>query len=370
MTKKGFLLLFLSLLCSLITNLFANQLPVVVISQFNAKDIATDDVDFVMDTFTTNFASLGVASIVDRSSFDVIKKELSFQDSDWSDNNKVAEMGRALNASQVVVGHLTKRAGRIFLTVKILDVNTTTIIVSHMTRVAGVDDFFDVMPSFCEELIKKSGNSLVASATKSTEVNTGAKNLIKKTPTSVSSPKKEGSKTKTSQLSKTEYEIGDIGPYGGVIFYVSEEGFKVYDGEGGFELCHYFETTTGSIGESRWGNSSIQGLENELGYGKANTYKIISNMPNLTFEACAAYRAYNYSVMDKERGWWLPSKDELDLVYKNLYKGKRRDDIGWCWSSSMNGTAEYVWKKDLRDGRCQVIYKHTEGYVVIAVHAF
>ena len=83
---------------------FGVRKPVMVIAIFDSKGFSTDDIEFVMNIFTSSFADLGVANIVDRSSFDKIKKELSFQDSDWSDSNKVAEMGRALNASQVAVG--------------------------------------------------------------------------------------------------------------------------------------------------------------------------------------------------------------------------------------------------------------------------
>lgn len=373
MTKKIFSLCFLGALCSLGTSLFCNNYPVVVISRFNAKDIAEDDVDFVMDTFTTNFASLSVANIVDRSSFDIIKKELSFQDSDWSDNNKVAEMGRALNASNVVVGQLTKRSGKIFLTVKILDVNTTTIIASHMLRVNNIDNFFDVMSSFCEELIKKSGDSLSTSSAKPSKTSGATKNIL--TTTSNASPKSEDrAKTAvdTSQFSNAKYKIGDVGPYGGIIFYVSEEGFKIYDEKGNFEVCHYFEATS-VIGKSRWGYATIKDLENELGYGKANTHKILNALPNseLTSKSCATYRAYYYHTARNEASgtWWLPSKDELELVYKNLYKGKDIKDVEWCWSSSLNGTAQYAWVKDFVSGTNR-IYDKGIAQSVIAVRAF
>ena len=121
--------------------IFATPKPVMVIATFDAKGFSEEDIEFVMNLFTSSFIKLGVANIVDRSSFDKIKKELSFQDSDWSDSNKVAEMGHALNANQVAVGQLMKRRNKIILTVKILDVNTTTIIASNIGTVDDVDSF-------------------------------------------------------------------------------------------------------------------------------------------------------------------------------------------------------------------------------------
>jgi len=142
----------------------AESKPVLVVATFDAKGVGADDVEFVMDVFTSNFANMGFASIVDRSSFDKIKKELSFQDSDWSDSNKVAELGRALNANQVATGQLTKRGANIFFTVKILDVNTTTIIASHLDKMKSIDEFFDKMPEFCNTLIAKAGGESSFSA--------------------------------------------------------------------------------------------------------------------------------------------------------------------------------------------------------------
>ena len=135
-----------------------------MVATFDAKGFSEEDIEFVMNLFTSSFANLGVVNIVDRSSFDKIKKELSFQDSDWSDSNKVAEMGRALNACEVAVGQLMKRRNKIILTVKILDVNTTTIIASNIGTVDDVDAFLDVMDSFCATLVGKAGVGMSSSS--------------------------------------------------------------------------------------------------------------------------------------------------------------------------------------------------------------
>ena len=271
----------------------AESKPVMVVATFDAKGFTQEDIEFVMNVFTSSFANLGVVNIVDRSSFDKIKKELSFQDSDWSDSNKVAEMGRALNASEVAVGQLMKRRNKIILTVKILDVNTTTIIASNIGTVDDVDSFLDVMDSFCATLVGKAGGG-----SSSSYGSAGA------------------------SIPYGKYNVGDEGPGGGIVFYTSEEGFKVYDGKGGEQVCHYLEMTPKTIGGSYWLPKCVEvgGTKEGLGYGKANTYKILELRYKLDLDEgnCATYRVSQYSTSSTKAGeWFLPSKDELDLIYKN-----------------------------------------------------
>ena len=302
--------------------------PVVVITTFDAKGISEDDVEFVMNSFTTAFTDLGVARVVDRGSFDKIRGELSFQTSDWSDSKKVAELGRALNATQVVIGQLMKRGANFFLTVKILDVNTTTVISSHLDKVGSIDDFFEKMPEFCKKLVAKMSDAKAFSS-----VSDGS------------------GKTQTSAKMGV-YKIGDIGPGGGIIFYVNKRGFTVYDGKGGEEICHYLEMSNGTLGESKWYPEEINiSTQTGLGYGKANTYKIVNSSGRLTEGNCAAYRCSKYSTPSTKQGeWFLPSKDELKLMYKS----QKERVLATCtdtyhWSSSYHSSKK-VWVQRFGDG--------------------
>ncbi len=310
--------------------------PVMVITTFDSKGISADDIEFVMTSFTTAFTNLGVARVVDRMSFDKIRSELSFQASDWSDSKKVAELGRALNATQVVVGQLMKRGTNFFLTARILDVNTTTIISSHLDKVGNIDDFFEKMPDFCNQLISK----------------TSDKNLF----IGASSIEKPGS------VALGNYKIGDKGPGGGIIFYVDKQGFTVYDGKGGDEICHYLEMSRDTLGESCWypdGGASIT-TQTGLGYGKSNTYRILSHSTSkrLTEENCAAYRASKYYTSSTKAGdWFLPSMYELDLMWKSQKERVLATcTYTWHWSSS-SYSANDAWLQDFDYGYQNVNYK-------------
>ena len=45
-----------------------------------------------------------------------------------------------------------------------------------------------------------------------------------------------------------KYKIGDTGEGGGIVFFVSEEPFDVFDGKGGVEKCHYLEVSKEELG--------------------------------------------------------------------------------------------------------------------------
>lgn len=336
MKKINFICIFIFCIWA---SLFATSKPVMVVSTFDAKDFSADDVEFVMNIFTSAFANLGLANIVDRSSFDKIKKELSFQESDWSDNNKVAELGKALNANQVVVGQIIKRRNRVILTVRILDVNTTTIVASNIGIVSDIDDFLDSMPSFCAELMAKAKNI---------EEFQDAKNVGETSSLNVAYD--NGS-------AEGEYRIGSVGPGGGLVFYINTDGFEVYDGMGGKTICHYLEVTRENLHTSYWSPVNIGvGTETGLGYGKSNTHKIVNvfeDTYDISNHNCAAYKAYKYkNAKTKEGDWWLPSKDELGLLQKALFKDKEFRNIlskdiggigGFYWTSSENLSNEYAW---------------------------
>jgi hypothetical protein len=80
-------------------------------------------------------------------------------------------------------------------------------------------------------------------------------------------------------------------------------------------------------------------------------------------QGCAELTTGGYS------DWFLPSKDELDLMYKNLKArglGGFTDDLYW---SSSEGNTNYAWSQSFSDGSQYGINKSSTDRVR-AVRAF
>jgi hypothetical protein len=114
------------------------------------------------------------------------------------------------------------------------------------------------------------------------------------------------------------YELGDTGPGGGIVFYFSKDGFTMWDTEGtGTETCHYLEAAPAPIGTRKWSNITLSpnvSTGATIGSGRQNTANIIAAEGTGIYTAAGA--CYNYSNNERS-DWFLPSKDELNLLYEN-----------------------------------------------------
>jgi hypothetical protein len=149
-----------------------------------------------------------------------------------------------------------------------------------------------------------------------------------------------------------------IGDYyeGGIVFYL--------DGNGGGLVCAERDQST----NAEWGcyGTTIGGNGTNIGTGAANTAAIVAGCS----ESGIAARICNDLVLNGYSDWFLPSKDELELMYKNL----KRNGIGGFavslyWSSS-EYSSYYAWRQDFYSGSQYGGNKEDNGYRVRAVRAF
>ncbi|MBP5442425.1 MAG: hypothetical protein J6Y60_04210 [Treponema sp.] len=172
------------------------------------------------------------------------------------------------------------------------------------------------------------------------------------------------------------YSVGDIGPGGGIVFYKSVEGFEVDDGMGSVQICHYLEVSPEDLGSTTWIPSTASFLGDlddiySIGAGKANTF-LIANAglcpEELTKENCAAFACSVYSTKTTSAGdWYLPSSDELKLVFKNLTLEQLKcTSKDFYWSSSEEGEGS-AWA---RKNKTSTIDSKNQKFLVRAIHAF
>lgn len=153
------------------------------------------------------------------------------------------------------------------------------------------------------------------------------------------------------------YALGDIGPAGGYIFYdkgSSSDGWR------------YLEAAPASTETSKlWGTFGtwIGGTETGIGTGQSNTTTILTCLDSAAqFCDVLVYGGYC--------DWFLPSKDELNLMRENLYL----EGVGGfayyscCWSSS-EASAYYAWLQVFFNGH-QSGHSKDASSQVRAVRAF
>lgn len=362
-------LIFLSLLfiVSAVTAQETKGKPTILVIPFDAKNIEQTEVEVLLDTFTNKIADSGKFKVVDRSKIDEIKKEHEFQNSNWSSDEKAAKLGNALNANIVVTGQLMPFKDKIVVSFRMLDVNTMEIVTSATARVSDTSEFFDKIP----EIVKKLTGEIKSISTTS----------------NITTSKTESSSVSTnvSALSSNgkTYNIGDDGPGGGIIFYYSEAGFDVYEIDGSTKKCHYLEVSKFDLGKISWCTQKDRRTSccdittlTSVGAGRINTFKIIKSTHKggtITKENCAALVCYSYSTATTKAGdWFLPSKDELNLLYKNL----RNVVLIGCtgsntrlWSSSQHDDYSFAWYQWPSDD-IQGIWSKDSTYSVRAVRAF
>ena len=335
--KKLILSLFLGM-CAF--GLFAqaqtnSQKPVIVITPVDLYDVDEKSGDLLFRRIQSEFVNTYRFSVVDRGALSKILAEKEFQDnSDWSSPEKVARLKEAFNAQYIVTSVIESYDYMLSVTINIIDVNMTQIVASENSNEKSVKDLM-------------SGK---------------LKNLVIRVSTKV--------QTDSVQPS---YLIGGMGEGGGIVFYYSKEGFPVYNADGSSSTFHYLECSYDVLGKVKWGEEGDIDTKEGIGYGKLNTQTISDANTSRTASNCAAKLCLSFSTMNTSVGdWWLPSKDELNLIYENLKKQGFIEDGDFFWSSS-SYSKNYAWAQRFLDGyQDDYGYSGYDGYVpyVRAIRAF
>lgn len=145
--------------------------------------------------------------------------------------------------------------------------------------------------------------------------------------------------TTKNLIQEKVYKIGDRGPAGWVFY---DKG-SYSDGWRYLEAASLDDTSDDVARHTfTWSSGKdivTDAAGTEIGSGKANTEKIIKAQGDGKYAAalCSGYNACG------ENDWFLPSKDELALMFKNLAKMPYgRFNSGIYWSSSEAGV-EHAW---------------------------
>ena len=172
------------------------------------------------------------------------------------------------------------------------------------------------------------------------------------------------------------YAPGDTGPAGGIVFH--DRGYFA-DGWRYLEAAPYGWRNGGEDAYQVWlpvyvdGSSVRLGTKTAVGTGAANTELIVPK--DLSFDGVSAARTCAELELNGFSDWFLPSRDELDLLFRN----KDLPGIGpfgwedygtpWYWSSSEHSGGR-AWKILFTSGLQDNSSRKTSAGYVRPVRAF
>lgn len=275
--------------------------------------------DYVLEELSRHLVNGKKLVVVDRRELDLIRQEENFQLSGEVSDSSAQAIGQKLGAQLIVSGSLTFMGETYRLRIRVLNVETAVVEASPS---------FDLNPREEKIVFLLDRMSLISTV-------------------------------------KT-YNIGDTGPAGGIIFY--DKG-AVTNG------WRYLEAAPRDFVSTQWGAylSDIRGTSTDIGSGKVNTEHIVVELKRLgemdrPAEICIMMEINGY------KDWFLPSIDELDLMYTNL----KQKNLGgfsnnWYWSSSADSLGgrlyTFTYAQDFSSGRHDR-WDRLDGFSVRAVRAF
>ena len=160
---------------------------------------------------------------------------------------------------------------------------------------------------------------------------------------------------------EVKYGIGSTGPAGGIVF---------YDKGSITDEWRYLEAAPSDLpGTYKWGDTTTSVTTGEaIGTGESNTGAIIVAMDGAGFTEDYAAKACADFIFGEMNDWFLPSKDELNELYK------QKTSVGgfqssYYWSSSEHSAAQAS-RQLLFSGGTQSTADKSEVRPVRAVRAF
>ena len=166
---------------------------------------------------------------------------------------------------------------------------------------------------------------------------------------------------KTARARNIDFIIGNTGPAGGILFYDKGD---YADGWRYLEAAPADMDTNLAWASSGFTRTNIPGTGTAIGTGRQNTTLILSVDANApAAKACVDYRGGGFS------DWFLPSSDELNLMYRNLEVINIGGFQGFFWSSSQDD-GNHAWSQLFDDGSQDISLGKDYYPNVRAVRAF
>jgi TolB-like protein len=288
--------------------------------------------DYVIEELSGALVMNRKVTIIERRSLDLIRKEMNLQLSGDVSDDSAQAIGKQLGAQAIVTGSLTNLGDTYRFRVKVINVETARI-----------------ETQFSYNLGNNQQVAFLLSGSQNAPPDPSASPAVSGRPGTAA----------TAPMNKV-YKVGDTGPAGGLVFYD-----KGYISQG----WQYLEAAARDCPTAHWGlrGVDVKGSREGIGTGKQNTAIIIqTDETGTAARQCREYSQGGYN------DWFLPSRDELDLMYQNLKLkglGSFLNTKYWSSSSYNSFSTTYALNQNFRNGEKD--YDPSDNtFAVRAVRAF
>jgi hypothetical protein len=289
----------------------------------------------VLTRLESAMVNRGKLVVVDRANLDKIREEQGFQLSGDVDDESAKSIGRLLGAGAIVTGSLTDLGDVYSLTLKAINIETATVAVSYLADLAK--------SARIETLLASGGGAGSGGAGTQTA-------------------QRENSGGNKTAPAVPVYRTGDTGPAGGIVFF--DMGFYM-DG------WRYLEAAPQDFPTRvKWTTEGIGTFSTEtgVGTGKQNTSYLVSFLGGKG-ETMRAAQVVSVPEYGGYGDWFLPSIDELNLMYENLKKqriGDFSNNVYWSSSGGITHGTNWnlvAWQKNFSDGTQNRVDCSVDGLV-------
>jgi len=274
--------------------------------------------EYIIDELIANTVNDRVFSVVDRQQLNTIRAELDFQMSGEVDDKTAQALGR-MTGAQIIISGAVSRIGDLYrMRIRALSVQNAEIAGQFNRNIPDGPTVAALVRS------KATGYGGTAGTSRIVPLVSGRAVSLAEVEAASASPPVPAKSAPESQPVKV-YKVGDTGPAGGIIFY--DKG----NNSGGWRYLEAAPANTErelvSYGDSRppayagaWNSRLYDDTQSDqrLGSGKLTTRKMMEVIAKQGGGINTAGWYCDGLVVNDFDDWYLPTIDELLLMYANL----------------------------------------------------
>jgi len=288
--------------------------------------------EYIIEELVANAINDRNFTVVDRKQLDAIREEQHFQISGEVGDDQAVSIGKLFGAQSIVSGQIMPFGGSYRFSIRALSVESAQVQGQFNKNIPATQAISALMR------VPNTHRSPVVSSSSPTPPSTNAFLPPTPPPTPAKSTQDTPPRLYTAPPtveSTIKYKIGDIGPAGGRVFYDKgrySEGWRYMEAA---PVTHEFQAT--------WGlNGVYLPTRTQIGSGRWNTELILRELRIMEQNSKAADLVESL-VINGFNDWFLPSKDELLAMYKNIHHLDFWQGTYYYWSSSQGNNSYRTW---------------------------